>query len=174
MKNKFSNRIIEMKRTKSTIYLTRGALIAALYVALTFVSSLMGLSSGPIQLRLSEALTILPVIFPEAIPGLFIGCLIANLLTGAVIWDVIFGSLATLIGAAGAYFLRKLPRKLIWLATLPTVLSNALIVPLVIIFAYGAADAYGFLFLTVGLGELLSAGVLGTLLYRLLIRTRAL
>lgn len=163
-----------MKRTKSTIYLTRGALIAALYVALTFVSSLMGLSSGPIQLRLSEALTILPVIFPEAIPGLFIGCLIANLLTGAVIWDVIFGSLATLIGAAGAYFLRKLPRKLIWLATLPTVLSNALVVPLVIIFAYGASDAYGFLFLTVGLGELLSAGVLGTILYRLLIRTRAL
>ena len=161
-----------MKNRKSTLYLTRGAVIAALYVALTFVSSLMGLSSGAIQLRLSEALTILPVFFPEAIVGLYIGCIIANLLTGAVIWDVIFGSLATLIGAIFAYLLRKLPRKLICLATIPTVLANAIIVPFVIIFAYGATDAYGFLFLTVGLGEVLSATVLGTLLYRLLLRTR--
>ena len=163
-----------MKRTKNTLFLTRGAVIAALYVALTFVSSLMGLASGAIQLRLSEALTILPLFLPEAVPGLFIGCILANLLTGSVIWDVIFGSLATLIGALGAYLLRMLPKKLIFLATLPTILANAVIVPFVIIFAYGSSDAYGFLFLTVGLGELLSAGVLGMLLYRLLLRTRAI
>lgn len=163
-----------MKRTKNTVYLTRGALIAALYVALTSVSALMGLASGAIQLRLSEALTILPVFFPEAIPGLFIGCIIANFLTGAAIWDVIFGSLATLIGALGAYLLRRLPTRLIWIATLPTVLANAVIVPFVIIFASSTPDAYEFLFLTVGAGEIISASVLGTLLYGLLIRTRAL
>ncbi len=163
-----------MKRTKSALFLTRGAVIAALYVGLTFVSSLMGLASGAIQLRLSEALTILPVFFPEAIPGLFVGCILANLLTSAAIWDVIFGSLATLIGALGAYLLRRLPNKLMWLATLPTVISNAVTVPFVIIFAYGATDAYGFLFFTVGMGEILSAGLLGTLLYHTLIRTKAL
>ena len=163
-----------MKRTKNTLFLTRGAVIAALYVALAFVSSLMGLASGAIQLRLSEALTILPLFLPEAVPGLFIGCILANLLTGSVIWDVIFGSLATLIGALGAYLLRMLPKKLIFLATLPTILANAVTVPFVIIFAYGSTDAYGFLFLTVGVGELLSAGVLGMLLYRLLLRTRAI
>lgn len=163
-----------MKKTQTTLYLTRGAIIASLYVALTFLSSLMGLASGAIQLRLSEALTILPVIFPEAIPGLFIGCILANLLTSAAVWDVIFGSLATLIGALGAYLLRRLPVRWIWIATIPTVLANAVIVPFVIIFAYGATDAYGFLFLTVGAGEILSAGVLGTLLYRLLRRTKML
>ena len=163
-----------MKKTQTTLYLTRGAIIASLYVALTFLSSLMGLASGAIQLRLSEALTILPVIFPEAIPGLFIGCILANLLTSAAVWDVIFGSLATLIGALGAYLLRRLPMRWIWIATIPTVLANAVIVPFVIIFAYGATDAYGFLFLTVGAGEILSAGVLGTLLYRLLRRTKML
>ena len=159
-----------MKKRSSTLYLTRGAIIAALYVALTFVSSLMGLSSGAIQLRLSEALTILPVIFPEAVPGLFVGCILANLLTSAALLDIVLGSLATLIGATVAYFLRRLPERIIWLATLPTVISNAVIVPFVIIFAYGATDAYWFLFLTVGAGEIVSATVFGAILYKLATR----
>ena len=101
--------VITMKRTK-TQYITRAAAIAALYVALTYLASLFGLSSGVIQIRFSEALTILPVFTSAAIPGLYIGCILANLLTGAAPYDVLFGSLATLIGAVGTYFLRRAPR----------------------------------------------------------------
>lgn len=152
------------KNTNAVRYTARGAIVAALYVVLTAISAAAGLSSGVIQLRISEALCILPIFMPEAVPGLFIGCLISNLLTsGGVIWDIIFGSIATLIGALGAYAMRGLPEKLSWLATLPTVLSNAVIIPLVLIFAYGAEDAYWFILLTVTLGELLSATVLGSL-----------
>ncbi len=151
-----------------SLRITRGAVIAALYTALTMLAALLGLSSGVIQFRLSEMLCILPLFLPEAVPGLFIGCIIANLLTGAAVWDIIFGSIATLIGAIGARLLRKLPEKFIWLSTLPTVLSNALIVPAVLILAYGLEGGYGFFFLTVGLGELVCAGVGGYLLYRML------
>lgn len=82
-------------------------MIAALYVVLTYITNLLGLASGTIQVRFSEALCILPVFTPAAIPGLFIGCLISNLITGGIIWDIIFGSIATLLGALGTYFLRK-------------------------------------------------------------------
>ena len=112
---------------KKVLKLTRGALIAALYVILTLTSALFGLDKGAIQLRLAEALTILPVVFPEAVLGLYIGCILANTFSGALVADVFLGSLATLIGAYGAYLLRRLPKKLIWVATLPTVISNALI-----------------------------------------------
>ena len=94
-----------MKKKNLTIYTTRGALIAAIYVALTAIASAVGLSSGAIQFRISEALCILPIFMPEAVPGLFIGCLISNVLSGCVVWDVIFGSLATLIGASLYYLL---------------------------------------------------------------------
>ena len=87
--------------------LTQGAMIAALYVVLTFIANLAGLASGVIQVRLSEALTILPVFTAAAVPGLAVGCVLANLLTGCAIWDVVFGSLATLIGAVGTRLLRK-------------------------------------------------------------------
>ena len=113
-------------------------------------------------------LCILPLFIPEAVPGLFIGCLVSNLLTGAAVWDVIFGSLATLIGAIGARLLRRLPEKLVWVATLPTIVANALIVPPVLILAYGVEDAFIFLVMTVGLGELVCAGVGGYFLYRML------
>ena len=152
------------KGRKSALYLTRGAMIAALYVALTYFSNLFGLANGAIQFRISEALCILPMFFPEAVPGLFIGCLISNLITSANVFDIIFGSLATLIGAVGARLLRRLPTRLLWLATLPTVLSNILIVPPVLIFAYGVTDAYLWLVLTVGIGEIVCAGVGGTVL----------
>jgi uncharacterized membrane protein len=156
----------KMKEKKSiTAYTVKGAAVAALYVILTVLSAMMGLSSGVIQLRLSEALCILPVFMPEAVPGLFIGCLISNLLAGGVIWDVIFGAVTTLIGAIGARLLKRLPCGAIFLATVPTLLANAIIVPYVLIYAYGVTDAYWFLFTTVGIGELVCASVGGTALY---------
>ena len=78
-------------RNKKVLFITQGAVIAAIYVVLTYIVSLLGLTNGVIQVRLSEALTILPVFTPAAIPGLVVGCVISNILTGAVIWDVIFG-----------------------------------------------------------------------------------
>lgn len=163
-----------MKDTKKlTLYTTRGALIAALYVVLTLLSSLMGLSSGVIQFRFSEALCILPIFFPEAIPGLFVGCLLSNMMVpGAVIWDIIFGSIATLIGALGTWALRNLPERYKWVATLPTILANMLIIPFVLIYAYGAPDSFLFLAFTVGIGEIVCAGFGGTALYYLLKKTK--
>lgn len=159
-----------MKRTnKLTLYVTRGALIAAIYVVMTMLASAVGLSSGTIQLRISEALCILPIFFPEAVLGLFVGCFISNLLVpGVVIWDIVFGSIATLIGAIGAFALRGLPERIKWVATLPTVLSNMIIVPLVLIFAYGAEDSYIFLMITVGIGEFICATLGGGTLYYVL------
>lgn len=149
----------------NTLYLTRGALIAALYTALTYIASLVGLSSGVIQFRISEALCILPIFMPEAVMGLFVGCILSNIITGAVLWDIVFGSVATLIGAIFTRALRVLPEKLKWLATLPPVISNAVIVPFVLIHAYGVPDGYFYLLLTVSIGELVCATGLGTTLY---------
>ena len=145
---------------KQLALLTQGALIAALYTALTYLINYFGLANGAIQVRISEALTILPVFTPAAIPGLFIGCLLSNLLTGAAIWDIIFGSLATLLGAVFTYLLRKHEK----LAAIPPILSNTLIVPLVLKWAYGVSDALPYLFLTVGLGEVISCGIFGMIL----------
>ena len=153
------------RKNHTTLYLTRGALIAAMYVAMTYLSFLFGLASGVIQFRISEALCILPIFFPEAILGLTVGCLLSNLLTGCVLWDIVFGAVATFIGAVGARLMRKLPKKLIFLATIPTILANAIIVPFVLLYAYGAEGGYFFFLLTVGLGELVCAGIGGTALY---------
>lgn len=144
-------------KKKQLLFLAQGALIAALYVVLTLFINAFGLANGAIQIRISEALTILPFFTPAAIPGLAIGCLLANILTGAVVWDVIFGTLATLLGAVGTYLLRKYK----WCAALPPILSNAIIIPVILRYAYGVQDALWFLVLTVGAGEVLSAGVLG-------------
>lgn len=150
---------------KQTLYITRGAAIAALYVLLTYLSAAFGLDKGVIQFRLSEMLTILPIFLPEAIPGLFIGCITANLMTNALVLDVIFGSIATLIGAIGTRMLRKLPKKIACLATLPPILSNAIIVPFILKYVYNVPDLIPYMMLTVGIGELATAGVLGSLLY---------
>ena len=155
-----------MKKTKGNVNkLTRGALIAALYVTLTYLSSILGLANGAVQIRISEALCILPIIMPEAIPGLVIGCMLSNLLTSGVLWDILFGSLATLIGAVIAYLMRGVPQKLKWTATTPTIISNALIVPPVLIFAYGIETAYPLILLGVLTGEIISCGIFGSLLY---------
>lgn len=138
-----------------------GGVIAALYVVLTMIAAAFGLASGVIQVRLSEALTILPVFSSAAIPGLAIGCVLANLITGCALWDVVFGSLATLIGAVGTRLLRKNP----YIAWIPPVISNMAIVPVVLMKVYGAEEAWWYLVLTVGAGEVISCGILGLLLY---------
>ena len=153
---------------KKTRFLTQSALIASLYVALTLVSASMGLASGAIQVRISEALTIMPVFTPVAIPGLFIGCLAANLITGAALWDIVFGAIATLLGAVGTYLLRK--HRV--LALIPPILSNTLIIPFVLKIAYGVEEGYSFLFFTIFIGELISCGVFGTLLSKALEKTK--
>ena len=144
-----------MKNSK-TLFITQAAIIAALYVVLTLLANALGLANYAIQLRFSEALTILPFFLPAAIPGLFLGCLISNLLTGAIIWDVVFGSLATLLGAVGTYLLRRVK----WLAPLPPIIANTIIVPLVLYFAYRIPGSIPYFMLTVGIGEILSCGVL--------------
>lgn len=148
-----------MKHQKLSL-LTQGALIAALYTALTYLINYFGLASGVIQVRISEALTILPVFTPAAVPGLFIGCLLSNLLTGAAVWDILFGSFASLLGAIGTYLLRRREK----LAALPPILSNTLIIPFVLKWAYGVPDGLAYLFLTVGIGEVISCGIFGMLL----------
>lgn len=147
-------------KNKNTLYLCQGAVIAAMYVILTYISALVGLSSGAIQVRISEALCILPVFMPAAIPGLTIGCLIANILTGSTALDIIFGTLATLIGALGTYALRKHK----YISLLPPIVANMIIVPLVLKAALHLQDAYLYMVLTVGIGEVISAGILGYIL----------
>ena len=148
-------------RDKKVTFIVQAAVIAALYVVLTFVANALGLASHTIQVRFSEALCILPVFTPAAIPGLWIGCLLANLLTGAVIYDVIFGSIATLIGAFFTYKLRNTSR---WTAPIPPIVSIFVIVPLVLRYGYGINLPIPFMMLTVGAGEFISAGVIGMIL----------
>ncbi|MBQ2028250.1 MAG: QueT transporter family protein [Clostridia bacterium] len=138
-----------------------GGVIAALYVALTYIAAAFGLASGAIQVRLSEALTILPVFTSTAVPGLTVGCVLANLLTGCAPWDVVFGSLATLLGAVGTRLLKNKP----YFAWIPPVVANAIIVPFVLQKVYGVEDAWWYLALTVGAGEVIACGILGILLY---------
>ena len=153
----------------NTLYLTQASLIAALYVMLTIISNFAGLASGVIQLRLSEMLTILPVFTPAAIPGLAVGCAVANRATGCALWDVAFGTLATTLGALGTYYIgRKFP----YAGPAFPIAANALIVPKVLQVVYGAEGTYWYFMLTVGIGEILSCGVLGIILYRVLRKTK--
>ncbi len=154
-------------KNKKTRFLVQSSVIAALYVALTFVSSLLGLSSGVIQIRFSEALTVLPAFIPAAVPGLFVGCLLANLITGSIVLDTIFGSIATLLGAVSTYLLRKYK----FLAPLPPIIANTLIIPFILAFAYGFQGSVWYFMLTVGIGEIISCGLLGYVLMLGLRRT---
>lgn len=146
-------------KNKKVLFLTQAAMIAALYVVLTYLANALGLANNVIQVRFSEALTILPFFTPAAIPGLFIGCLLSNILTGCALLDIVFGSLATLLGAVLTYALRKFK----WLAPVPPIAANAVIVPFVLKYAYGIVPLW-FSFLTVTAGEIISCGVLGMLL----------
>lgn len=156
-------------KNRNVAFLTQAAMIAAIYVVLTYIFA--PISFGEIQVRIAEALTILPFFTPAAIPGLFVGCLIGNIAGGALLPDIIFGSIATLIGAVFTYFLRG--RKPV-LGTVPPILSNVIIVPFVLKIAYGVNLPIPFLMLTVGIGEVLSCTVLGLILYTALNRYRGI
>ena len=148
-----------MFKSNQTRFITEGAVIAALYVVLTLVFA--PISFGPVQVRIAEALAILPLFTPAAVPGLFVGCLIANFMGEGVIWDVVFGSLATLIGAWGGYKLRSNR----WLVPAPTVIANTLIIPFVLRYAYGVVDmAIPLLMLSIFAGEVVGCYILGELL----------
>lgn len=160
---------------QKTHFITQAAMIAAVYIVLTYFVNAFDLASGTIQIRISEALTVLPYFTPAAVPGLFVGCLLSNLLTGAMLPDIIFGSLATLLGALGSYALRRHK----FFVTLPPVIANAVIIPFVLRYAYGLTFiikgvdvSIPFQALTVGLGEVISCCILGSILIKVLMPYR--
>ena len=157
-----------MRSHKRTVFICQGAVIAAAYVALTMVARVFGLDSHVIQVRFSEMLCILPIFTPAAIPGLTLGCLCSNLLTGAIWQDVIFGTLATLLGALGTRALRRFK----WLAPIPPMLSNTIIIPFVLAYGYHFEGALPYFMLTVGIGEIISVYILGMLLYHFIDKKR--
>ncbi len=164
-------------KNKKVLFLVQAAIIAAIYVVLTYFISAFNLASGAIQVRISEALCILPFFTPAAVPGLFLGCLLSNLITGCIIWDVVFGSLATLLGALGTWLLtgsagknKPARKKIKWLAPLPPILANTLIVPFVLCYAYRFPGSVPYFMLTVGIGEIISCGILGLILLNVLSR----
>ena len=132
-----------MKNVFTTKRLCRAGIIAALYVAITY--AFMPFAFGPFQIRPAEALCILPLFFPEAVPALWVGCMLSNLTSPYLFYDVFIGSLATLLAALGSYmvgrFLKKTTAKLL-LGGLFPVLCNAVIIPLIIVFLCGGSDAY--------------------------------
>ena len=155
-------------KTNKVQFMTQAAMIAAIYVVLCVV--FQPISYGPIQTRIAEALTVLPFFTPAAIPGLFVGCLIANVLGGGIILDVIAGSVATLIAAFATYALRNKSK---YLASVPPVAANALIIPWVLIYGYGEPLPIPFMMGTVALGEILTATIIGTILLLVLDRYRS-
>lgn len=151
-------------KNKNVSIITVGAMTAALYVVLTLVANAFGLANYAIQVRFSEALTILPYFTPAAIPGLFVGCILSNLITGCMPLDVLFGSLATLLGALGTYSLRKCK----WAAPVPPIIANTIIVPFVLAYVYHFEGSIPYFMVTVGIGEIISCGVLGMILLNVL------
>jgi len=147
-------------RDLKTLRIVSGAAIAAVYVVLTVLAASVNLASGAIQVRFSEALTVLPFFTPTAVPGLAVGCLLSNILTGCALPDIIFGTLATLLGALGTRMLKGHR----FLCTLPPVIANTLIVPFVLTYAYQIPGGIPYLMLTVGIGEVIACMILGQIL----------
>ena len=140
---------------KNTKYLLHAAVIAAAYATLTIV--LMPFSYGIMQVRVSEALTILPFFTPAAIPGLFVGCFVSNMVGPYGILDMVLGSGATLIAAIGSYLLRKRPI----LVPLPPVVANGIIIGGMLYYAYAVPMPLPACMLWVALGELIACYVIG-------------
>ena len=143
----------------TTKMMAQGAVIAAVYVVLTLAFA--PISFGAVQFRISEALCILPYFTWAAIPGVSVGCLLANILGGAALPDIIFGTLATLIGALLSYRLRNVSK---WMVCVPPIVANTIIIPFVLKYAYGFHDAVLYMMFTVGIGEIIAVAVLGNLL----------
>ena len=155
-------------RNTNILRITYGAVIAAIYVVLTVIFA--PISFGPMQVRIAEMLMILPLFTPAAVPGLFIGCIIANMLGGAIALDVIFGSLATLIGAWGGYLLRRNR----WLVPIPPIISNALIVPFVLKYGYGFTEiSLPLMMVYIAVGEIIGCYILGEILGSVLLKYRS-
>ena len=155
------------KNSKSTaLFLAHGAIIAAMYVALTLIFA--PISYGAVQVRIAEVLTILPLFTPAAIPGLFIGCIIANGIGGGIILDVVFGSLATLIGAVLGYLLRFNR----WLVPIPAIVSNSIIIPFVLKYGYGIDIPIWLMMIYIAIGEIIGCYALGELFASLLLKRK--
>ncbi|MBO4769773.1 MAG: QueT transporter family protein [Clostridia bacterium] len=153
-----------MENKKTLRYMALAAIIAAMYVALTGLSALLGLDKGVIQFRISEALTVLPFICAPAIPGVAIGCFLASLIFGAIPVDFVFGALTTLIAAFITGIIgRKLPEAK-WLACFPPIVLNTIVIPFILKYAYHFDGTVMFFMLTVFVGEFVCAGIVGTLL----------
>ena len=146
------------KNRSNVRFLCHAATIAALYVALSLISGALGLASGAIQIRISEALCVLPFFTPAAIPGVTVGCLIYNVIGSGNILDIVFGTLATLVGAVGARLLRKWK----WTVSIPTIVANVIIIPLVLKYGFMLEESVIFFTATIFVGEFIAAGVLGT------------
>ena len=163
-----------MTRGKThTLSIALAGITAALYTVLTIFAASLNLASGVIQVRFSEALTILPFFGFAGVPGVTLGCLISNIIIGSNIFDIVFGTLATFIGAIGTWYIGVLFRKngnksFKFLSPVPPIMANTIIVPLILTYAYGVPDGIPFLMLTVGAGEVISCGVLGLLLLSVL------
>ena len=154
-----------MKQRK-TQFLTEAAIIAAIYTVLVFIFQWS--SFGPVQFRIAEALTILPYFTPAAIPGVTIGCFLSAVFAGADVLDMVFGSLATLVAALLSYSLRRYK----YLVPIPPIVVNALVIPWVLKAAYGEAQPIPLMMLSIGISQLLAAGVLGMILLLALERIR--
>lgn len=159
-----------MKKNSKAMFVAHAAIIAALYVVLTLMANALGLANYAIQIRFSEALTILPYFTPAAVPGLFVGCILSNLLTGCLLPDIIGGSIATLLGAIFTYKMRKWK----FIAPLPPIIFNVLIIPPILSFVYHFEGTLLYFSVTVGIGEIISCGILGTFLLMVLEKYRFL
>lgn len=144
-------------KNKNLTKIVYAAVIAAIYVVLTLLFK--PVSFMAIQFRISEILVILPIFTVSAIPGVFVGCLLANYFAGAALLDILLGSLATLIGAYGTYYLRKRPI----LASLPPIIANAVIIPYVLRYAYGVEDLIIFMIFSIFISEFIIIGIFGNL-----------
>lgn len=140
---------------KSTRFLTQAGLIAAIYVVLTL--AFRPISFGEVQVRIAEALTILPFFTPAAIPGLFVGCLLGNFLGGAIVYDIIFGSLASLLSAVLVYALRRHK----YLVPIPPIVVNAIAVGIILRYAYAVPLPLASLMFFVGIGQTIACYGLG-------------
>ncbi len=179
-------------KNQNVRYLVQAAVIAAIYVVLTLVAQSFSLASGAIQCRFSEALTILPLLTPAAIPGVTLGCLLANIVTGCALPDVIFGTLATFLGCLGTGYFGLVRSKGMYdksllsrleaphlsqnvadfLGSLCPVISNMIIIPLVLRYAYQIPGSIPYFMLTVGIGEFIAAVILGLILLHALLPFR--
>lgn len=163
--------------------LTWGAAVAALYVVLTLVSHAFGMANGVIQIRISEALCVLPFFSPVFAYGLFVGCILSNIITGCMLWDIILGSLATLIGGLVCAGLGSLARKSTrppertrifhFLTPIPNIVANTTIIPFVLLKVYGLEGSYFYFALTVFVGEFISTAIMGLPLLALFQKIKA-